>query len=342
MRNGDGNTGRTRNANVRGWSVGTQRDDRPDRKVDASGRCLRYAKSQTLVRRVKSAYASRLSGDRVADIWQCAYCRMPNEPTATVCVGCGNPTYPPMLPFGPSTYGDFAADAARRRRQMYGALLAVVLLLLTAGAATAVVLRLRSDTRTPGAGPAVAAPPAGSPSTVPIVSRAMPATLPPDTDGSPPGNPVASTPPLVSTAPATTVGIVDVAAIANDPAAPAIGDVFSRYFSGINAKNYAQALAALDPTGSIDTNDASQVTAFVQGVSTTSDSAVVIHSEAPNATRGDALDVRVTFDSRQAAGYGPPGNTQQTCTAWNITYVLTRYGVGYRIFEPATAGHRAC
>jgi hypothetical protein len=122
----------------------------------------------------------------------------------------------------------------------------------------------------------------------------------------------------------------------------AVGTLFDSYFSGINAKQYEQVLTLFDPSGSVNPNDPAQAAAFTAGVSTTTDSQVVLHSIADNAAQAGDLNARLTFQSHQDAGYGPPGSPNETCTNWDITYQLRPWGSGYRILRPLSVAHTGC
>jgi len=138
------------------------------------------------------------------------------------------------------------------------------------------------------------------------------------------------------------VGLVDVRPVATNPAVLAVGGLFDQYFAGINAKRYTQVLALFDPAGFLDPGDPAQVQAFTDGVSTSTDSQVVLRSITDNAAAKGDLDVRLTLQSHQAAGFGPSGSPDETCTNWDITYQLRPAGGGYRIFKPQSVSHAPC
>jgi hypothetical protein len=155
--------------------------------------------------------------------------------------------------------------------------------------------------------------------------------------------PSASTSAPPSSASPATIGLVNVEAVRTNPDVQAVGALFDSYFSGINAKHYRQALADLDPSGSLNTNDPSQVHFFTHGISTTLDTTIVLHSIKHDTTGDGVLDARVTFNSHQNAGFGPSNDPNQTCTTWNITYVLTQVSDGsYLILRPVPANHHGC
>ena len=149
----------------------------------------------------------------------------------------------------------------------------------------------------------------------------------------------ASAPPLPLP---VSVGMVDVRAVAASPDVLAVAGLFDRYFSGINAKQYAQVLALFDPSGFLDPNDPARVKSFTEGISTSTDSQVVLRSITDDAAVEGDLDVRLTLQSHQAAGFGPSGSPDETCTNWDITYQLRPAGDGYRILKPQAVAHAPC
>jgi hypothetical protein len=189
--------------------------------------------------------------------------------------------------------------------------------------------------------PAILAPSAAESSPVapapsPAGTPGRSASVTPRRSESSPSTPASASPPPVS------VGMVDVRAVAANPAVLAVGGLFDRYFSGINTKRYEQVLALFDPSGFLDPNDPAQVKSFTQGVSTSTDSQVVLRSITDDATAAGDLDVRLTLRSHQSAGFGPPGSPDETCTDWDITYQLRPAGGGYRILKPQAVAHTPC
>jgi hypothetical protein len=119
--------------------------------------------------------------------------------------------------------------------------------------------------------------------------------------------------------------------VAEDPRAQQVAALFDTYFSAISEKNYARVLRQYDPDGSVNPNDPQQVKSFERGISTSSDSDVALEGLSPNAP-DPATTAEITFESTQAAGYGPSGARDQTCTQWTLTYQLTYSdAAGYRI-----------
>jgi eukaryotic-like serine/threonine-protein kinase len=229
---------------------------------------------------------------------------------------------PPMS--GPPAYLQYPPPKPPRR--MHGWIIALAaLVILVPAAAVAGVAVLRSH-HTPAAAPSTKGP---SPSANPTPTSA------PSTD-SPTPAPTTEQP----TANPTTVGVVDIAAVAGDPRATAVGRMFDTYFSAINAHDFATAVQVYDPSGSINPNDANQRQTFANGVSTTTDSAAAVQSIGPN---GSAVPVRITFDSHQQAGYGPKGRPNETCTHWDVTYLLSSPSADqYKILKASKATNRPC
>jgi hypothetical protein len=53
--------------------------------------------------------------------------------------------------------------------------------------------------------------------------------------------------------------------------------------------------------------------------------------------------VRITFVSHQQAGYGPKGRPNETCTRWDVTYLLSSPAAGqYKIVKATKATSRPC
>jgi len=169
------------------------------------------------------------------------------------------------------------------------------------------------------------------------------------TDAAPPvdESPITEPTTELTTAPASTapaaVGIIQIdQSIAPDPRAAQVATMFNTYFQGINTKNYAQSVAEYDPSGVVNPNDSAQVSSFEQAVSTSSDSQIDLLGVLPSGT-GPATTAQLTFQSTQAAGYGPAGNTDETCTNWNLTYTLSQSAAGdYLIMGTQSASDSAC
>ena len=136
-----------------------------------------------------------------------------------------------------------------------------------------------------------------------------------------------------SPAPPSSVGVVAIdSAFVNDPRAQQVATMLNTYFSAISDKNYNLALQQFDPSGTMNPNDPQQAQSFEQGVSTSSDSNVALHSLSP-AGPATATTADVTLTSSQQAGYGPSGNEDQTCTDWTLTYTLSYINGSYLIYD---------
>lgn len=164
---------------------------------------------------------------------------------------------------------------------------------------------------------------------------------------------ISKTTPEASTAPSGTapssasspsvVGIVDISNGAiDDPQAVDVARMFNTYFSGIDDHNYRKSLSVFDPSGIINPNDPSSLPKFAAADSTSDDTHVVLVNVKP-ADGAQASSAEVTFQSQQAAGYGPSGAPNQTCTRWEITYHLTISSPGrYQIYDVTNDVHNAC
>jgi eukaryotic-like serine/threonine-protein kinase len=159
-----------------------------------------------------------------------------------------------------------------------------------------------------------------------------------------PTDPAAASGVPATSAPPTSVGMVQIdPGIAGDSRAAQVAAMFNAYFSGIDDRNYPAALAEYDPNGVVNPNDPKQASEFEQAVSTSNDTDVDLLSIGPGDPSAPASSARLTFQSHQAAGYGPAGNTGETCTDWNLTYVLTQSSAGgYLIHNTPSASDHRC
>jgi hypothetical protein len=137
-----------------------------------------------------------------------------------------------------------------------------------------------------------------------------------------------SAPPVPESAP---VHLVTVDPRAMDPRADAVAEMLDTYFRGINERDYRAVATILDPAGDLDPGVPAQLRAFAEGTSTSRDSGIVLHG-LTDAGSG-RLRAVVSFRSDQRAGHGPPERRNETCTRWEIVYLLTPYGDGYRILR---------
>jgi serine/threonine protein kinase len=158
---------------------------------------------------------------------------------------------------------------------------------------------------------------------------------------SPPAPP-SSSPPAPSPEP-TRVGVITIGDnVSSDPEATGVAHMFDTYFSGINSKNYQQALSVFDPSGIVDPNDSSQAQSFIDGVKTSNDShETLVNVDPPDGSTAQSAEVQ--FTSHQQAGYGPKDSPDATCTNWDITYDLTQDSSGsYLINSVSGASDSSC
>ncbi len=297
-------------------------------------------------------------------MWQCPRCGTTNHVSSPACVVCGTaqpaPPEPTTVPVSvpPQQYPSQQYPSQQWSYDPYGqpaqqpppppppppssdgrrAVILAACIVVTVVLAIVAVVVIRAVSNKPGTptGSATVTPPATG--TTPPPTGSTPTPTPAPTIPSPPPTVPPSTAPVVP----TTIGIVNVQPVATDPATPDVGQLFNAYFSGINGKNYPQALAVFDPAGSLDTNDSHQVASFEHGISTTTDSQVVLRSIVPDTTGDGVLDARVTFESHQHAGFGPSAHPNETCTRWDITYVLSQSGTSYLIFKASRFSNSGC
>ena len=152
-----------------------------------------------------------------------------------------------------------------------------------------------------------------------------------------------TTPSATPTPTPTAAGIIQIdQSVAADPRAVQVATMFNTYFQGIDTQNYSQAVNEYDPSGVVNPNDSTQVSDFERAVSTSDDSQIDLLALTPSGT-GPAATAQLTFQSTQAAGYGPAGDTDETCTDWNLTYTLSQSSSGsYLILGTQSASDSAC
>jgi hypothetical protein len=78
------------------------------------------------------------------------------------------------------------------------------------------------------------------------------------------------------------------------------------------------------------------VAAFADDISTTQDSDVVLLWIGDDGS--GAAQAQVTFTSRQDPGFGPRARPSETCTLWDITYLLTQTAGAHRIHSGSATG----
>lgn len=137
----------------------------------------------------------------------------------------------------------------------------------------------------------------------------------------------------------STEGIVHIDPSVGDTRAADIAAMFETYFGGINDKDYDVVATVLDPSGSINPNDAREMSAFAKGTRSTHDSDVTLN--AISDLSGSRMLADVTFESRQKAGDGPRGRASETCTRWDIAYTVSSTSGQYKIVK-GKASSRPC
>ncbi len=222
------------------------------------------------------------------------------HPGASFCPTCGVPlTHPADATAETAETAETAilpGGAARGRRRIWN-LGFLALAVVLAGAAMGTAF-LRANQ--PGAAHPT---PAGSGNAVPSGG----ASASPTPGGS------------ATSGPSRSVGIVDYGP-ATDPRAADVARALDEYFTGINTHNYQRVSALLDPRNPLNNPDSWN--SFIQGVSTTTDSDIVLSNVSDGGSEG-SVAAYVTFRSTQSPGYGPADDTQETCTRWSLTFTLT-------------------
>jgi hypothetical protein len=271
--------------------------------------------------------------------WQCRSCGTYNGDQSAMCVQCGAPgpvgpgvAGPGVVgsaPVGPGPVDTLGPVEPPRRLKLWVPVVTGVVGLIALLVTAALILpespfRLSAlDGRTKGPGG-----PSSAPSSAPS-GQAQPS-------GTRTGTPRTSAPattasPAKATGPVT-VGLVTIDPSVTDQRAAGVATMFNTHFTGINNKDYARAIQVFDPAGVLNPNDPDDLAQFQQGVSTTHDRDVLLRAVGPPTTGKGTLEARLSFNSEQQAGYGPKERKNETCTHWDIWYVLTEPSSGqYRI-----------
>lgn len=137
--------------------------------------------------------------------------------------------------------------------------------------------------------------------------------------------------------PPTQVGIVQYDQVQGNSQAEPVAQMFNNYFSGINDKDYQRSVNVFAPSSPIvNPNSPLSEPAFANADRTSHDTDVALVNLDP-AGGGVVTSAEVTFQSTQAAGLGPPDAPYETCTQWDITYVLTTSPSGeYQIYRTSS------
>jgi hypothetical protein len=250
-------------------------------------------------------------------------------PGALSCEVCSRPRERPAAasPAAATAPGDdwLVAEPPARPLWVWISAAAAAVVVLGVGGAVGIPRFLRSDPQATAAeveqdaeaGPTPAE--VGTEPTQPGITQ--PGTTEPDTtayDTVEPGPSGTTTPPATTLAGS---GLVTVAPGVSDSRSAAVAALLDTYFRGINDKDYAAVATTLDPAGTVDPNDRSQMAAFARGTRSTRDSDVSLNGLAGAPT--GRLRAAVTFRSRQSAGDGPRRAPGETCTRWRVTYTIT-------------------
>jgi hypothetical protein len=215
----------------------------------------------------------------------------------------------PEAPYAPPSRGE-------RPQRWWVPVLIGLVVLLAVGAITTVVLLGRDD---------------GDPTVIPPGQTGTPTAAMSTADTSSGASPWTTADSSASASPAS-VGVVAIDQAVTDPRVAEVAAMFDSHFSAVNAKNYAQALAAYDPAGVINPNDPAQASAYQRDISTTTDDQIMLRGIGPDPSGKGVLAARVTFRSTQRAGFGPKERPNETCTAWDVTYTISRPAGAYKIF----------
>ncbi|BCJ62789.1 hypothetical protein [Micromonospora endophytica] len=137
-----------------------------------------------------------------------------------------------------------------------------------------------------------------------------------------------------------TVGIVRYDRVADHPHGRDIAVMLARWFEAINGRDWDTALASYDPAGVVDPTDPEHRAGYIDALTTTTDSDATLRAVSRSGGRTLA---KLTFVSRQAAGYGPKRDPDETCTRWQLTLRLSYSDTyGYRILRPQAAKSSPC
>jgi hypothetical protein len=134
-----------------------------------------------------------------------------------------------------------------------------------------------------------------------------------------------------SPAPSPGLSLVAVAPGVTSSAAQAqVETLLSRYFAGINSRDYAEYASTLNPA-----RQAQQPrSVFDSGYATTTDSGMTLTSLTGDG--GGGLTATVTFTSHQSAAQSID---KSSCNDWTLNFYLVPQGTGYLI-GPAAAGYQ--
>jgi hypothetical protein len=229
----------------------------------------------------------------------------------------------PGWPGDSAPYGGASPQQPRRRRSRWPVVASLIVLLCAAGAASVIfVLHPFRGSRPPSA---------ASPARSPLASPASSTFTSPASAASAAASQQVS--PEASATLPSTVGVVAISSsVANDPQAQSVAGIFNTYFSSINQHHYEHALSVFDPASPLDPSNPLTVSSLAREDATTTDSNIALTEVRPSGN-GLAAEAALTFQSQQAAGYGPAGSPNQTCTVWHLRYTLTQPSGSYLIYK---------
>jgi len=210
---------------------------------------------------------------------------------------------PPVAPAPPVAPGPPPGGPRRDGRRGLFITLAIAVVLAAGGGAYALASSL------------------GRPASTTAATQPSPA--PPSTAGR--GSPASASP-----SPPAAPSLVAVASGVTASAAEAqVETLLSRYFDGINTRDYPQYASTLNPARLAQ----QPRSVFDAGYATTTDSGMTLTSLAAGAS---GLTATVTFTSHQSAATSVD---KSTCNDWTLNFYLVPQGTGYLI-GPAPAGYQ--
>lgn len=242
----------------------------------------------------------------------------------------GPPSYAGQGPYGQPSYqppphvpGTIGTPPLRRGQTVILTILLVAVLLAVGGGAYALVSHFT--------GHKTAAPPSANPTLSALATQAARATTttPASPSATATASPTSSATASPKVSPSSTVSVAT--SVTANPAEPTVKAFLDRYFTAINAHNYAAFSSLLDSREqSVNTPSS-----FDAGYGSTTDSAERLTGIAGTGGGGEAATV--SFTSHQTPAESP---TKTACTSWTITLYLQPNGGSYLI-GPAPTGYHA-
>jgi hypothetical protein len=173
-----------------------------------------------------------------------------------------------------------------------------------------------------------------APGNTPAPAASTQDTLPTDiaSDTTVPTSTIETPPSTTTPSPYAGNSVVSVApAAANNPAAPTVVQMLTRYFNDINNRDFNdyRLLFAQELRASLDPQQ------LASGYRSTTDSSAQLTTLA--VTPDGRPAATVTFTSQQNAADGPDG---ETCTNWTLTFYLQTEG-NTTVFGPHPPGYKA-